>query len=568
MLRAQAKGWLSDLRKYVTDDIVLAVVGNKCDLPTAFNFALAEAFAREIGATAHQTSAQTGQGVTGLFDAVSRPPPVLKEGYLTKRSKDAALVTNWRKRYFRLVPGELLYFESKEDLEPRRRIQLGLDTVVSLNNDQGYTLCLSVKSSPTSEVFYVQATTEAEKKAWVDALFDAARFTKDVVRKASLLEPPPPPPSSLKSRELSRQGSSVVQGGVLLNIRVVQAKGLIAADTSGTSDPYVGVTLLDKNAFPIKHTTQKTNIIDKALDPVWNCDMRFGDKLDLNTVGAIRFEIIDHDNFTKDDNIGVVTVPLGCFKMNVASATSSETIDHWFHIDPPLTGARPTTNLIAFGQNERQMDERDHGELHLIMNLKGAGLPDFFRNLELRGSSPTKHQLTSSLDETDNRLEVTVVAAKDLVYVDPKDPTGQPTNAVNPICEITLLDAKTHAAMKNELFRTVVQFKTISPVFPDANFVCGRVADIDRAGYVKATLYHVENAKLSVALGSVEVDLNTVANWYPLYSHASPPAKVGEVRLQLLLIGETRGEKEQREQIKRFVLSNTSHAHIHTQPLT
>ncbi|RHY44640.1 hypothetical protein DYB38_000149, partial [Aphanomyces astaci] len=453
------------------------------------------------------------------------------EGYLTKRSKDAALVTNWRKRYFRLVPGELLYFESKEDLEPRRRIQLGLDTVVSLNNDQGYTLCLSVKSSPTSEVFYVQATTEAEKKAWVDALFDAARFTKDVVRK----------------------GSSVVQGGVLLNIRVVQAKGLIAADTSGTSDPYVGVTLLDKNAFPIKHTTQKTNIIDKALDPVWNCDMRFGDKLDLNTVGAIRFEIIDHDNFTKDDNIGVVTVPLGCFKMNVASATSSETIDHWFHIDPPLTGARPTTNLIAFGQNERQMDERDHGELHLIMNLKGAGLPDFFRNLELRGSSPTKHQLTSSLDETDNRLEVTVVAAKDLVYVDPKDPTGQPTNAVNPMCEITLLDAKTHAAMKNELFRTVVQFKTISPVFPDANFVCGRVADIDRAGYVKATLYHVENAKLSVALGSVEVDLNTVANWYPLYSHASPPAKVGEVRLQLLLIGETRGEKEQREQIKRFV---------------
>ncbi|RHY32829.1 hypothetical protein DYB32_002188 [Aphanomyces invadans] len=306
---------------------------------------------------------------------MTSPPPVLKEGYLTKRSKDSALVTNWRKRYFRLVPGELLYFESKEDLEPRRRIPLGLDTVVSLNNDQGYNLCLSVKSSPTSEVFYVQATTEVRR-----------------------------------------------------------------------------------------------------CHPFW--DIAF------NTPRYVWYK---------------------------------RPIDHWFHIDPPLTGARPTTNLLAFGQNERQMDERDHGELHLIMNLKGAGLPEFFRNLELRGSSPTKHQLTSSLDETDNRLEVTVVAAKDLVYFDPKDPSGQPTHAVNPMCEITLVDAKTRAAMKHELFRTVVQFKTICPVFPDANFVCGRVA-----------------------------------NWYPLYSHATPPVKVGEVRLQLTLIGETRGEKQQREQIKRY----------------
>ncbi|KAF0683558.1 Aste57867_24415 [Aphanomyces stellatus] len=66
------KGWLSELRKHVDDDIVLAVVGNKCDLPTTFNFALAESFAREIGATAHQTSAQNGQGVTEMFETVSR----------------------------------------------------------------------------------------------------------------------------------------------------------------------------------------------------------------------------------------------------------------------------------------------------------------------------------------------------------------------------------------------------------------------------------------------------------------------------------------------------------------
>ncbi|KDO33143.1 hypothetical protein SPRG_01955 [Saprolegnia parasitica CBS 223.65] len=68
----KVKEWLSELRKHVDNDIVLALVGNKCDLPTDFNFGLAEAYAKEIGATAHRTSAQSGHGVTEMFETVSR----------------------------------------------------------------------------------------------------------------------------------------------------------------------------------------------------------------------------------------------------------------------------------------------------------------------------------------------------------------------------------------------------------------------------------------------------------------------------------------------------------------
>ncbi|EQC34125.1 hypothetical protein SDRG_08334 [Saprolegnia diclina VS20] len=68
----KVKEWLSELRKHVDSDIVLALVGNKCDLPTNFNFGLAETYAREIGATAHRTSAQSGHGVTEMFETVSR----------------------------------------------------------------------------------------------------------------------------------------------------------------------------------------------------------------------------------------------------------------------------------------------------------------------------------------------------------------------------------------------------------------------------------------------------------------------------------------------------------------
>ncbi|TYZ69076.1 hypothetical protein PybrP1_008454 [[Pythium] brassicae (nom. inval.)] len=65
------KEWLQDLRHHVGDDIVLAVVGNKCDCPSAFDFAKAQQFAKEIGALVFRTSAKTGDGVQQLFESVA-----------------------------------------------------------------------------------------------------------------------------------------------------------------------------------------------------------------------------------------------------------------------------------------------------------------------------------------------------------------------------------------------------------------------------------------------------------------------------------------------------------------
>lgn len=49
---------------------MLAVVGNKCDCPSTFDFTQAQQFAKEIGATVFRTSAKTGDGVSTLFDTV------------------------------------------------------------------------------------------------------------------------------------------------------------------------------------------------------------------------------------------------------------------------------------------------------------------------------------------------------------------------------------------------------------------------------------------------------------------------------------------------------------------
>ncbi|OQS01716.1 hypothetical protein ACHHYP_00332 [Achlya hypogyna] len=474
---------------------------------------------------------------------------ILKEGYLMKRSAPGKVIVNWRRRYFRLQPGELLYFESPQEVAPRRRIPLGLDSTVTLTNDQGYSMCFALKSTTTADTFYVQAATETEKKAWVDAIFDVIRKAKDVLQ----------------------QPEAVLPSNVHLNVRVVGARGLIAADTRGTSDSYCVVTLVDKGGHLIKETQKQTKTNKNDLSPVWNYDAVFGDvssrksvetdsvvkKIDLSLVDEIRFDLFDKDTYTKDECIGIVSVPMGFFKMSVASATSSETIDHWFQIAPPPQGSRPTTNLLNIGQNEKILNERDHGELHLVMSLSGEKLPDFFRSLERGHQSPKKELIANNFDETDNRLEVAVLAARGLVYVDPKENTV--VTAINPMAEIHVLDI--HKRMLHgETYRTGVQFRTTTPTFTDAFFVCGRHSQIDQAGFVKVTLLHAERGDKFIPFGSVSIDLNEVSayklsKWYPLESlHMSEEAKppVGEVHLQLCLIGESRGEKFQKEATKRL----------------
>lgn len=50
---------------------MLAVVGNKSDVPSNFDFAKAQQFADEIGALVFRTSAKTGEGVQSLFESLA-----------------------------------------------------------------------------------------------------------------------------------------------------------------------------------------------------------------------------------------------------------------------------------------------------------------------------------------------------------------------------------------------------------------------------------------------------------------------------------------------------------------
>ena len=60
-----------------------------------------------------------------------------------------------------------------------------------------------------------------------------------------------------------------------LTVKIVRAEGLAAKDLSGTSDPYVKISLL-----PDKKHTLATNIKRKNLNPRWNEVFAFEGKLE------------------------------------------------------------------------------------------------------------------------------------------------------------------------------------------------------------------------------------------------------------------------------------------------
>ncbi|CAL4130397.1 unnamed protein product, partial [Meganyctiphanes norvegica] len=90
---------------------------------------------------------------------------------------------------------------------------------------------------------------------------------------------------------------------VLLNML---AKELPAKDLSGTSDPYVRVTLL-----PDKKHKLETKIKRRTLHPKWHETFYFeGFPIQKLQSRVLHLHVFDYDRFSRDDSIGEVHIPL------------------------------------------------------------------------------------------------------------------------------------------------------------------------------------------------------------------------------------------------------------------
>lgn len=68
----RVSSWLRDLKPFADPNCVICLAGNKCDKAEKFDLTMCEELAQSMGATFTKTSALTGEGVTELFDKLSR----------------------------------------------------------------------------------------------------------------------------------------------------------------------------------------------------------------------------------------------------------------------------------------------------------------------------------------------------------------------------------------------------------------------------------------------------------------------------------------------------------------
>ncbi|XP_053986286.1 synaptotagmin-7 isoform X3 [Hylaeus anthracinus] len=109
-----------------------------------------------------------------------------------------------------------------------------------------------------------------------------------------------------------------------LILRIIQGKDLPAKDLSGTSDPYVRVTLL-----PDKKHRLETKIKRRTLNPRWNETFYFeGFPIQKLQSRVLHLHVFDYDRFSRDDSIGEMFLPL-------CQVDFSEKPNFWKALKPP-----------------------------------------------------------------------------------------------------------------------------------------------------------------------------------------------------------------------------------------
>ncbi|KAL4124597.1 hypothetical protein PRIC2_008194 [Phytophthora ramorum] len=487
----------------------------------------------------------------------------IKEGWLMKRSRSGRVVSNWRRRYFRLTRTELLYYKTPQDTAPRRCYELTLDTSVLRTNDQGYPLCILFQPAPGQPSFYMQAENEVEKDEWITAIYNAYRRTPDVAQQtlapempkeesAPSIGPTPPQPPA----------APAPPSRILLKLVVEEARKLKAADFNGKSDPYCVVKLVGKDGQVIDVEEKRTEVIPATLEPAWRKPFEIGRVVDLNSVKAIRFDLFDHDTFKRHDSLGSVQVPFSRFRMSPASTAQSEPIDDWFRVEPPKkTGlsSSPRRN----DTREKEHVVKDWGELRVQMSISGPNLVDFFHSSDL-AFVPTSPVATASNEHTDNRLEVTVIAARDLISADLN-------NSSDPYCELSLLDDH-GKPIPGEYATTAIMHRTRNPAWADEHHVFGLICHIEKAASLKVRVVDYDKSNRNDPLGFVHIGLDQLSahkwtEWHVLQPEEGMSVRenLGAIQLKIWLIGERRGEHVRQLKIEKEL--NTKRHNISVEQL-
>ncbi|KAF1325644.1 Inositol polyphosphate 5-phosphatase, partial [Globisporangium splendens] len=205
-------------------------------------------------------------------------------------------------------------------------------------------------------------------------------------------------------------------------VTIAEARGILAADSNGFSDPYVIMTVLDSKGNAIAAGGSfKTKVIKKTLTPRWNEEYLVGDRSDLRLATTLRLALFDDDAFAmSDDPLGVVDIPIALF----------------LGVTQTLTRAQ-------------KMKKDATGELHVIIRPADPG-PGAAAGFAAGLGASVKGAIDAAVGASDgppNLLFVTLKSGKDLLGMDNNGTTS------DPLVKLSLAGQKHESTKKEKTLR-------------------------------------------------------------------------------------------------------------------
>ncbi|ELR24092.1 C2 domain containing protein [Acanthamoeba castellanii str. Neff] len=135
-----------------------------------------------------------------------------------------------------------------------------------------------------------------------------------------------------------------------ISVTIDAARGLRAADVTGTSDPFAEVYIGDhRGKRRMRGHVQKTATVKHTLNPRWNETFTFTVNDREVSSSSLVVKLLDWDRFTRNDK-------LGYFVTSVAKVMATPYQDNWFPLVKNLRSNLP-----------------EQGQLHLIISVDGKG---------------------------------------------------------------------------------------------------------------------------------------------------------------------------------------------------
>ncbi|RWS16204.1 multiple C2 and transmembrane domain-containing protein 1-like isoform X8 [Dinothrombium tinctorium] len=274
----------------------------------------------------------------------------------------------------------------------------------------------------------------------------------------------------------------------VVNIVLVEGKGLSSKDENGLSDPYV--------KFKLGSEKYKSKVVNKSLNPVWN------EQFDLHTFPdqskVLEVSVYDKDFHGRDDFMGK-------FSINLTNLPKEKTLKLW-----------------------RKLEGGD-GSILLFLTISGTLGSDTISDLSTH--EQTSNQLLSlkkrygllrtfnDLDDV-GHLTVKVFKAEGLLAADFSGKS-------DPFCVIELCNARV---------QTHTEYKTLSPEWN--KIFTFQVRDIHEV--LEVTVYDEDKDKKVEFLGKVCIPLLKIKNgekkWYTLKDKKLMHRSKGRILLEMSLV--------------------------------